>query len=253
MHVGRFQKNRDIFYGVLEENRIRKISGNIFSDFSQTEERYPLSDLEYLPPTDPSKIILVGLNYKEHARELDMKIPEEPVIFMKPPTAVLAHKDSIIYPDTSRRVDYEAELALIIKKEAYKVSKEDASEYILGYTCLNDVTARDLQKKDGQWIRAKSFNTFCPFGPTIYFPEKGFDPHALNIKAIVNGEIKQDSNTNDLIFSLDYLVEFISNVMTLYPGDVISTGTPSGIGPLKKGDTVEIEVETVGKLTNKVK
>ncbi len=253
MHIGRFQKGDNIFYGSVCSNEVDKISGDVFLHFSQINEKFNLTDLKVLTPTKPTKIILVGLNYTDHARELHFDIPKEPVLFLKPPTSILAHNESIILPEQSNRVDYEAELAFIIKKQAYKVNKEKAHEYILGYTCLNDVTARDLQKKDGQWMRAKSFNTFCPFGPFIFIPDKEFNPHQLNITARVNSEIKQNSNTDNLIFNVYTLLEFISNVMTLHPGDVISTGTPSGIGPLQKGDVVEVEIEKVGKLINTVK
>ena len=252
MHIGRFQFNNDVFYGAVENELVKQIEGDILSDFKITDKEYPLQDLKILLPTEPEKIILVGLNYRDHAEELGFDIPDEPVIFMKPPTTALAHGESILYPDTSKRVDYEAELAFIIKREAYKAKKEEAGKYILGYTCLNDVTARDLQKKDGQWTRAKSFNTFAPFGPYIYIPENDFNPNKLNISAKLNGEIKQKSNTDNLIFNVEYLVEFVSNIMTLKPGDVISTGTPSGIGPMQKEDIIEIEVEKVGKLVNKV-
>ena len=252
MHIGRFQFNSNDFYGVVENKLVKKIKGDIFSDYEITDEEYVLQDLKILTPTNPDKIILVGLNYKDHVEELGFEIPDEPVIFMKPSTTALAYREPILYPEISKRVDYEAELAFIIKMQAYKVEKQDARKFILGYTCLNDVTARDLQKKDGQWTRAKSFNTFAPFGPYIYIPDSDFDPHKLNISAKLNGEIKQKSNTDNLIFGIDYLVEFVSKIMTLNPGDVISTGTPSGIGPMQKGDVIEIEVEEVGKLVNRV-
>ncbi len=254
MYAGRFKEGNRIFYGKLDKESVIELSGDIFSKFSVSDNKIPLNKLTILPPSEPSKLILVGLNYRDHAEEMNFDIPESPVIFMKPNTAVIAHNENIIHPKASERMDYEAELAFIISKEAYKVKKEKASDYILGYTCLNDVTARDLQKKDGQWIRAKSFNTFAPFGPYIYIPEdsENFNPNNLEIQAILNGEIKQHSNTKNFIFNIEYLLEFISGIMTLYPGDVISTGTPSGIGPMKPGDTIEIKIEKIGSLKNKV-
>src|SRR3989338_7178718 len=181
---------------------------------------------------NPSKIILTGLNYRDHAKELKMKIPKTPVIFLKPATALIGHQDKIIYPKGVKRLDYEAELALVIKKKARNVSFGQAKDYILGYTCLNDVTARDLQEKDGQWTRAKSFDTFCPAGPRM---ETELDTSNLKIQSYLNGKLKQDSTTRRLIFSPAYLVFFISQIMTLLPGDIISTGTPAGVGPMHPG------------------
>ncbi len=221
----------------VEDNRIVS-SGEILS----------IEDVELLPPCQPSKIVCVGLNYMSHATEFKMPIPEEPILFIKPPSAVLAPGEEIIYPTSSKQVDYEGELAVVIGKRCKAVAADEADKYILGYTCFNDVTARDLQKKDGQWTRAKSFDTFAPFGPWI----AKIDPSNADIQTRVNGTIKQKSNTSDLIFSVPRLVEFISNIMTLEPGDVIATGTPSGVGPLQKGDAVEVEVEGIGVLKNSV-
>jgi 2-keto-4-pentenoate hydratase/2-oxohepta-3-ene-1,7-dioic acid hydratase in catechol pathway len=197
----------------------------------------------------PSKIILVGLNYRDHARELGMPIPREPVIFLKPPTALIGHTMNIVYPAGVKRLDYEAELALVIKKEAKDLSPERVKDYIAGYTCLNDVTARDLQKRDGQWTRAKSFDTFCPVGPVL---KAGLDVSDVRIRSYLNGQCKQDSTTAHLIFSVPELVSFISHVMTLIPGDIIATGTPAGVGPMKPGDIIEIEIEGIGRLRNRV-
>lgn len=198
----------------------------------------------------PSKIICVGLNYKDHAKELNMPLPDEPILFMKPVTALIGPEEDIIYPEMSERVDYEAELAIVIGKKAKDVSKEDALEYIGGFTCLNDVTARDLQKKDGQWTRAKSFDTFCPVGPKVV---KDIDPNNVKIQSFLNGELKQDLNTSNLIFDVEEIVSFISKIMTLNPGDIIATGTPPGIGPMKKGDKIEVKIEGIGTLRNYVK
>lgn len=198
----------------------------------------------------PTKIILVGLNYRDHAKELGMKIPKEPIIFLKPPTSIIGPFDNIIYPKGVKRLDYEAELAIVIKKRAKYIKKNRTPGYILGYTCLNDVTARDLQKKDGQWTRAKSFDTFCPVGNHI---ETDIDPSNLEIRLFLNDLIKQSSNTKNLIFPPNELVSFISHIMTLMPGDIIATGTPPGVGPMKKGDTVRVEIEGIGTLENTVK
>ncbi len=207
-----------------------------------------LDDVELLAPCQPSKIVCVGLNYMSHATEFKMPIPEEPILFIKPPSAVLAPSGEIIYPPSSKQVDYEGELGVVIGKRCKAITADEAEKHILGYICFNDVTARDLQKKDGQWTRAKSFDTFAPFGPWI----AKIDPSNADIQTRVNGVVKQKSNTSDLIFNVPRLVEFISNVMTLMPGDVIATGTPSGVGPLQKGDVVEVEIEGIGVLKNSV-
>jgi len=191
----------------------------------------------------------VGLNYKNHAKELKMPIPEYPILFLKPPSALIYHNASIIYPSQTKELHYEAELAIIIKDRIKNIKKEDALKHILGFACGNDVTARDLQRMDGQWTRAKSFDSFCPVGPNIV---KNINPDKLDIKLYLNGEIKQSSNTSNMIFTVDYLVSFISQIMTLGPEDVILTGTPPGVGPMQVGDVVEVEIERIGKLTNKV-
>jgi 2-keto-4-pentenoate hydratase/2-oxohepta-3-ene-1,7-dioic acid hydratase in catechol pathway len=198
---------------------------------------------------NPSKIIAVGLNYTDHAEELKMPLPDEPVIFLKPTTTLIYNNDEIIYPPQTKELHYEAELAIIISKKAKDIDERNAVEYILGFTCGNDVTARDLQRKDGQWTRAKSFNTFCPIGPKIV---KNIDPTDLDIKLFLNGELKQSSNTNKMIFSPYFIVSYISNIMTLFPEDIILTGTPKGVGEMEVGDTVEVEISGIGKLSNKV-
>ena len=200
----------------------------------------------------PSKIVAVGLNYHNHAKELGMKPPTEPIIFIKPETAVISNEENIVYPKQSKRVDYEAELALVIKKKCKNVNIKDAMKYIKGYTCLNDVTARDIQFRDSQWTRAKSFDTFCPIGPELVKPEK-IDPHNTKIQLFLNGKLKQDSSTKEFIFPIPKVISFISKIMTLNPGDVITTGTPPGIGPMKRGDTVEVKIEGIGILRNFLK
>jgi 2-keto-4-pentenoate hydratase/2-oxohepta-3-ene-1,7-dioic acid hydratase in catechol pathway len=237
-------------YGLLQtEDRLRRISGDPFSGYQPSEGLVALAEVGILPPCRPGKIIALGLNYRDHAREFNLEVPSEPLIFMKPPSAVVAQGEKIIIPAMSRRVDYEAELAVIIGRVCRNVAREEAFQYILGYTCLNDVTARDLQNKDGQWTRAKGFDTFCPIGPGLV---TDIDPGDLAIRSYLNGELRQSSRTSQLIFSVPELVEFISQVMTLYPGDIISTGTPSGVGPMNSGDTVEVVVEQVGRLVNRV-
>jgi 2-keto-4-pentenoate hydratase/2-oxohepta-3-ene-1,7-dioic acid hydratase in catechol pathway len=201
-----------------------------------------------LAPALPGKIIAVGLNYRDHAVEMGLAPPEEPILFMKPATSVIGPGDTIVFPAQSGRVDYEAELAVVIGTRCRGVKKEEARGFILGYTCLNDVTARDLQIKDGQWTRAKSFDTFAPVGPWIETAIE--DPHDLAISARLNGRTVQESTTSNLIFNVFELVVFISSIMTLEPFDIIATGTPSGIGPMVKGDEISIEIEGIGTLTN---
>ncbi|HEY4900336.1 MAG TPA: fumarylacetoacetate hydrolase family protein, partial [Terriglobales bacterium] len=212
----------------------------------------PLTSVRLLAPATPSKIVCIGRNYREHAKELNHPIPTEPLIFLKPPSSVLAPGDSILRPVAlSQRVDHEGELGVVIGKRCHGLrERDDVREFILGYTCVNDVTARDLQNKDGQWSRAKGFDTFCPFGPTVV---SGLDPWSgVRVQTRVNGEIRQDGTTADFLFPLDVIVRYISQVMTLEPGDLIATGTPAGVGPLQLGDTVEVTVEGVGSLSNPV-
>ena len=199
----------------------------------------------------PTKIICVGLNYKKHAAELNMPLPSEPVLFLKPLTTLIADGEAIVYPGMSQEVHYEAELAIVIGKTCKNVSVSEAKSYISGYTCANDVTARDLQRKDGQWTRAKSFDTFCPVGPRIV-PAAQLDPTNLPIRARLNGRVVQTSNTQDMIFNVYEIVAYVSQIMTLYPEDIILTGTPAGVGPMQRGDTITIEIDGIGLLTNKV-
>jgi len=249
MKIVRYQDDRIIKWGISEGDMIREMDGNPFGPFHLTSKLKRVEGVKILAPCDPSKIVALGLNYRDHAGELKMKLPEEPLLFLKPGTSVIGPGDGIVYPKMSGRVDYEAELAVVIAKTAKAVSEEKAPDYILGYTCLNDVTARDLQGKDGQWTRAKGFDTFAPIGPWIV---TDLDPRHLEISAYLNGERHQHSNTENLIFGPHQLVSFISRVMTLLPGDVIATGTPSGIGPMSVGDRVEVAIEGIGTLTNTV-
>ena len=248
MKVLRFRREGKTAWGRLEGKKVIPLSG--YRDIFGGEIDLPIEEIQVLPPTIPSKIVAVGLNYRDHAEELGMDPPETPLIFLKPPSAVIGPEENIVLPRGIGRVDYEGELAVVIGKTARKVPPQKAREYILGYTCFNDVTARDLQKKDGQWTRAKSFDTFAPIGPWI---EADVGPQSLRIKTYLNGNLVQDSSTENLIFSVFELVSFISQVMTLYPGDVIATGTPPGVGPLSPGDVVEVEIEGVGRLVNFVR
>ena len=209
----------------------------------------PASGFRLLSPVEPSKIVAVGLNYRDHAAEVKKPLPKEPMIFLKPSTAVIGPDGQIIIPPGVGRVDYEAEVGVVIGKRAYRVAAGAAREYILGLTCVNDVTARDLQDRDIQFTRCKGFDTFAPLGPCIAV---GLDASALDVEGWVNGVRKQASNTRELIFGVEELVAFVSSVMTLLPGDVISTGTPSGIGPVAPGDRVVVKVEGVGELANDV-
>jgi 2-keto-4-pentenoate hydratase/2-oxohepta-3-ene-1,7-dioic acid hydratase in catechol pathway len=237
--IGRFVANGRLFEGSFEIEKDILIHDSL---------EFPLESVKFLPPVEPSKIVAVGLNYIDHAEELNMPVPEEPIIFLKPSTAVVGHEDCIVLPKISERVDYEGELAVVIKRDCRNVSRENVHEFILGYTCFNDVTARDLQAKDGQWTRAKSFDTFAPLGPHIAELD---DPSKLKIVTRVNGRTVQKSNTSNLIFDVPQLVEFISSIMTLKAGDVIATGTPAGVGMLREGDVVEVEIEKIGILRNK--
>lgn len=250
MKIARFIQKKEVKWGIVEDSSITLLKDAPFKKAQKTAQKIKLGDVRLLAPSAPSKIICVGLNYRDHAKELNMPLPPEPVIFLKPPTSVIGHGGNIVYPKSVDRVDYEAELAVVIGRQAKDISAIEVSGYILGWTCLNDVTARNLQAKDGQWSRAKSFDTFCPVGPWIETDIK--DAGDLKIRSYLNGEIKQDSNTAEFIWTVEKLVSFVSGIMTLLPGDIISTGTPCGTGPMKRGDTIEIEIENIGKLSNHI-
>lgn len=237
-------------YGVLTGDFVEVLKGDPFDGIRYYGERVHVEEVKFLPPVSPSKIIGVGLNYRDHAEEVGAEVSKEPVIFLKPPSAVIGPDEPIILPPESQRVDYEGELALVVGKPCKNVSLNQAREHILGYCCFNDVTARDLQMRDGQWTRAKGFDTFAPIGPWIV---TDIDPSDLKIETLVNGQIKQSSRTSSMVFSPFELLWFVSRIMTLMPGDVIATGTPSGIGPLKEGDVVEVRIEGIGTLRNPVK
>lgn len=215
----------------------------------ETAIRVPLDEASLLAPAEPTKVVCVGRNYGAHARELGHDIPEQPLLFLKPPSSVIGPGDTIELPPTSQRVDHESELAVVIGRRCKRVSAANALDFVLGYTCLNDVTARDLQKRDGQWARAKGYDTFCPIGPRIV---TGLDPRNVTVTCWVNSELRQRGVTSDLIFPIADIIAYISEAMTLEPGDVIATGTPEGVGPLSHGDTVEVSIDPIGTLMNKV-
>ncbi len=250
MKVVRFLAQGKPAYGILNRDEVAELDGDFFTPFRTLEACYTFSNVKLLAPCEPSKVVAVGLNYRDHARELGIPIPGEPLIFLKPPTAVIGHEAAIVCPEESSEVHYEAELAVVIRDRIRGVSPEEARKHIFGYTCANDVTARDLQKKDGQWTRSKSFDTFCPLGPWI---ETDLNPDDLLVESYLNGERRQSSRTSRFIFAVDRLVSFISHIMTLHPGDAILTGTPAGIGPIKPGDVVEVRVEGIGSLKNPVR
>jgi 2-keto-4-pentenoate hydratase/2-oxohepta-3-ene-1,7-dioic acid hydratase in catechol pathway len=251
MRFARFAIGSTIGYGTVEEDgRLRAITTTPFLPWETTDEYFDPSHVRVLSPVLPSKVVAIGLNYRAHAEETGRPLPEEPMVFMKPSTSVIGPGETIVMPPQSARVDHEAELAVVIGRAARNVRAGDALEHVLGYTCANDVTARDLQAKDVQFTRAKGFDTFCPLGPHVV---TDIDAGKLEIFCRVNGEVRQHSNTSDLVFGVAELIEFISAVMTLLPGDVILTGTPDGISPLADGDNVEIELEGIGVLSNPVR
>ncbi|MEV5706489.1 fumarylacetoacetate hydrolase family protein [Actinoallomurus sp. NPDC052274] len=250
MRIARFTKDGGLSFGVVEDDEtIATIAAHPFGEIQLTGERQPLADVRLTAPILPSKVVAIGKNYAEHAREMGGEPPAEPVIFMKPSTAVIGHRETISYPSLSERVDYEGELAVVIGRLCRDVPASRAADVILGYTCANDVTARDLQQRDGQWTRGKGFDTFCPLGPWI---ETDLDPSDLAITTTVNGETRQSSRTKQLLHGIPELIEYVSQVMTLLPGDVILTGTPEGVGPLRVDDEVSVAIENIGTLSNTV-
>ncbi|HLU32233.1 MAG TPA: fumarylacetoacetate hydrolase family protein [Acidimicrobiia bacterium] len=250
MKIVRFKAGDDIAYGLAEAEGVTLYQGSPFVAWEATETMIPWESVQLLAPVLPSKVVAVGKNYVDHAAEMDSDVPEEPIIFLKPATSVVGPNANVVYPPISSEVHHEAELAVVVGRIARNIRAEDASQYIFGYTAANDVTARDLQRKDGQWTRAKGFDTFCPLGPAI---ETELDPlERLAVIARVNGEVRQAGFTADLVFGVAEILEYISRVMTLLPGDVILTGTPSGVGPVQPGDLMEVEVDGIGVLANRV-
>ena len=236
-------------YGWLLDDKIGDIEGDLFGEFRRLDATTPLAEAKLLAPSQPSKILCVGRNYAAHAKEHDAEVPELPLIFHKPPSALLNPNDAIILPHQSQQVEHEAELVVVIGKRGRNIIAEDAKEHILGYSIGNDVTARDLQRADRLWTRAKGFDTFAPFGPWI---DTEFDPADAVITCRVNGQMRQMASTRDMVFSVETIITFISSVMTLEPGDLIYTGTPAGVGALAEGDVVEVDIEGLGALSNSV-
>lgn len=238
-------------YARLYGDSVLELSDAPWLGGEPTDRKFELNEVRLLAPVEPSKIICIGLNYHAHVKASQSadEAPEYPLIFLKPPSSVIGPEDEIVHPSQSERVDYEAELGVVIGKRTSRIDNSEALDSVFGYTCVNDVTARDLQKKDGQWSRAKGFDTFCPVGPHVV---TDVDYRDLLVEGVLNGEVRQSGRTSLMIFDIPYLVSYISHVMTLYPGDLISTGTPAGIAPMNPGDVIEVRVEKVGTLSNRM-
>ena len=239
-------------HGIVEGDTIDEFRGELWGSHERTGHKWPVASVQFLPPSVPSKIVCVGKNYADHAAEMGGPPPKSPIIFLKPPSSVIAPEEPIVLPRISERVDYEGEIAIVIGRRLRLLDpndNQDLRSYILGYTCFNDITARDLQKLDGQWTRGKSFDTFCPFGPVL---ESDLNLPDTRLETFVNGVRKQSASASEMIFSVDVIIRWIAQVMTLEPGDVIATGTPAGIGPLANGDVVVVSVSGIGTLRNPV-
>ena len=249
MRIARFSVEGDVSFGIVEGDEVAALASHPFGPLSFSGARYALGEVRLLAPIIPSKVVAIGKNYADHAREMGGEPPTAPVIFLKPSTAVVGDRDPIARPESVGRLDYEGELAVVVSRLARDVPRERALDVVLGYTCANDVTARDQQATDGQWARAKGYDSFCPLGPWI---ETELDPAATRVTTTLNGETKQDAATSLLLHDVPELIAYVSAVMTLLPGDVLLTGTPAGVGPMEAGDEVAVTVEGVGTLTNKV-
>ena len=252
MIIARYESASGPAYGLVESHIVYALQGDVFGQFHKGAEIGPLEEVKLLAPVAPGKIVALGRNYAEHAKEHGSEVPKEPLLFLKAPSAVIGPDEPIVLTPLSQKVEHESELVLVIGKRARNVPEEKAWEYVLGVTCGNDVTARDLQSRDGQWARAKSFDTFCPLGPWIVTHLKPEDVGDLGITCRVNGEMRQMASTREMLFPPIMLIAHITAAMTLLPGDMIMTGTPAGVGPLKAGDVVEVEVEGIGVLRNPV-
>jgi len=252
MRIIRYQQPDSLpQYGWLAGETVGPIQGDLFGTFQRDEPKIPLDSVQLFPPCWPSKIVCVGRNYAAHAKELGNEPPEEPIIFLKPPSSLIAHGDAIRYPSISQLVSYEGELGVVIGTRARHVKAADADSIIFGYTCVNDITARDLQRKDNQWTRAKGFDTFCPVGPWIV-PRDEVDLNAVRVVTTVDGVEKQNAPVSDMIFSVGEIIAFVTEFLTLEPGDLIATGTPPGVGPLEIGSEVQVTLEGIGTLHNSV-
>ena len=246
MRIAVLEKDGRRSWYALEGLRARRFVGSPFEGGTVEGEPFPWTDDELRAPVRPSKIVCIGRNYAAHAKELGNEVPAEPLMFFKPPSSIIGPGESIVLRAESSKVEHEAELGVVIGKRASRVSREDALSYVLGYTCVNDVTARDLQKKDGQWTRAKGFDTFCPVGPWI---ETDLDPTDLSVRCLVDGAVKQDGRTSQMMFDVAALVAYVSKAFTLEPGDLIATGTPEGVGAMPAGSRVTVAIEKIGELT----
>ena len=249
MRLVRFQSSDGPTYGIVEDDAVFAVHGDVFGAFTTGARLASLDDVQVLPPCQPSKIIAVGRNYMELAKQMQTDVPDEPLIFMKPPSSVIAHLEPIVYPAISQRVDHEGELAVVIGKTCRHVDASQARSYVLGFTCANDVTARDVQRRDGQWTRGKGFDTFLPIGPFI---RTDLDVASATLQTRLNGQVRQNGAVSQMVFSVDFLISYISRVMTLLPGDVLLTGTPAGTGPMQPGDVVEVAISGIGVLRNHV-
>ncbi len=248
--IARLAEGTRVFHALLsDDGRVREAWGDPFSGLTPAGPSRPLDGLRFLTPLVPSKIVCIGRNYVAHAAELGHAVPAEPLLFLKPPSALLPHQGIVRLPRASAQVDFEGELGIVIGRVARDVPEELALEFVLGYTCVNDVTARDLQRQDVQFTRAKGFDTFCPFGPCI---ATGLDPQTLRVETFVNGERRQAAPVTDMIFPPARLIAYVSRIMTLEPGDLIATGTPEGVGPLSPGDEVVVSIDGIGRLSNRV-
>jgi 2-keto-4-pentenoate hydratase/2-oxohepta-3-ene-1,7-dioic acid hydratase in catechol pathway len=252
MKIVRFSANGgDPAYGILDGSNVSALKGDLYGEFGKGEDVGTVDDVKLLAPVEPGKIVAIGLNYKDHVTELDpdRKLPEAPVIFMKPQSGIIGPGEPIELANPENETHYEAELVVVIGKKARDVAEEDALDYVLGYTAGNDVSDRKVQYASGQWVQGKGYDTYCPLGPVV---ETELDPGKVQVQSRLNGEVRQNSNTEVLIFSVPFLVSYVSKVMTLNPGDIIMTGTPHGVGPMKEGDVIEVDVEGVGVLSNPV-
>jgi 2-keto-4-pentenoate hydratase/2-oxohepta-3-ene-1,7-dioic acid hydratase in catechol pathway len=246
----RFQSGDVYAYGIVEEHAVWEITPDFFSPYEKTGRSFSMNEVRFLPPCQPSKIVAIGLNYVEHIKEFGRtEVPEEPLFFLKAPSAVIGLDEPIVLPKNAGRVDFEAELGVVFKKKVQHVSEAEAMDHVLGFVCVNDVSAREFQKQDTQWARAKSCDSFCPIGPWI---ADELPPNNLRVESYLNRKPAQVGHTSQMIFSVPKLIAYVSKYMTLLPGDILSTGTPPGVGALKTGDTIEIFVEGVGTLRNPV-
>jgi 2-keto-4-pentenoate hydratase/2-oxohepta-3-ene-1,7-dioic acid hydratase in catechol pathway len=251
MRIIRYQiKNEAPKFGWIFEDKVGEIEGNLFGAYKRKEAQTPLAEVRLLPPSQPTKIVCVGRNYVDHAKEMGNEVPKIPLIFLKPPSSIIADGETISLPPQSKQVEHEAELVVVIGKHGKNITAEEAGGYIFGYTVGNDITARDLQKIDDQWTRAKGFDTFCSFGPWI---DTDFDPSDAVVTCRVNGQMRQMASTRDMVFNIGVLIAYVSSIMTLEPGDLLFSGTPAGVGELTDGDEVVVEIEGLARLSNPVK